>query len=52
MSASGAATDPAGEAGGDAFRIPPGHDTWTIGQGPCVFLDFSGMDNYLTKEAR
>jgi hypothetical protein len=39
-------------AAGDAFAIPPGHDAWTVGEEPCVFLDFSGMDRYLTKEAR
>lgn len=37
-----------GEArAGDAFVIPPGHDAWTVGNAPCVFLDFSGMADYL-----
>jgi len=26
--------------------IPAGHDGWTIGDEPCVVLDFSGMANY------
>ena len=33
-------------APGDVVSIPPGHDGWTIGDEPCVFLDFSGMENY------
>jgi quercetin dioxygenase-like cupin family protein len=33
------------EAGpGDAFLIPPGHDGWTVGDEPCVFLDFTGWN--------
>jgi quercetin dioxygenase-like cupin family protein len=36
-----------GEAGpGYAFVIPPGHDAWVVGDEPCVFLDFSGMEQY------
>src|SRR4051812_35831172 len=26
----------------DAFVIAPGHDGWTVGDEPCVVLDFSG----------
>jgi mannose-6-phosphate isomerase-like protein (cupin superfamily) len=26
---------------GDVVTIPPGHDAWTVGDEPCVFLDFS-----------
>jgi quercetin dioxygenase-like cupin family protein len=26
----------------DAFVIAPGHDGWTVGEEPCVVLDFSG----------
>ncbi|HVB27398.1 MAG TPA: cupin domain-containing protein [Mycobacteriales bacterium] len=31
---------------GDVVSIPSGHDAWTIGDEPCVLLDFSGMANY------
>lgn len=31
---------------GDVVSIPPGHDGWTIGDEPCVVLDFAGMANY------
>lgn len=37
-------------AAGDAFHIAPGHDAWTLGSEPCVFLDFTGMDTYLKRE--
>lgn len=36
-----------GEAGaGEAFVIPPGHDAWVVGDETCVFVDFSGMEQY------
>ena len=31
---------------GEAFVIPPGHDGWTVGEEPCIVLDFSGADEY------
>jgi quercetin dioxygenase-like cupin family protein len=31
---------------GDVVSIPSGHDGWTIGNEPCVILDFVGMANY------
>jgi quercetin dioxygenase-like cupin family protein len=31
---------------GDVVSIPPGHDGWTVGDEPCVVLDFAGMANY------
>jgi len=31
---------------GDVVSIPAGHDGWTIGDEPCVVLDFSGMADY------
>src|SRR5688572_16555560 len=33
-------------AAGFAFVIPPGHDAWVVGEEPCVFVDFSGMQRY------
>ncbi len=32
----------------DAVVIPPGHDAWTVGEVPCVMLDFAGADEYAT----
>ena len=32
----------------DAVVIPPGHDAWTVGDEPCVILDFAGADEYAT----
>ena len=31
---------------GDAFHMPPGHDAWTVGDEPCVLLDFGGLQGY------
>jgi len=31
---------------GDYAVIEPGHDAWTVGREPCVFVDFAGMENY------
>jgi hypothetical protein len=31
---------------GDVVSIPAGHDGWTIGDEPCVVIDFAGMANY------
>jgi quercetin dioxygenase-like cupin family protein len=31
---------------GDIFCIPPGHDGWTVGDEPCVVLDFAGAAEY------
>jgi uncharacterized cupin superfamily protein len=31
---------------GDVVSIPSGHDGWTVGDEPCVVLDFAGMANY------
>jgi hypothetical protein len=34
---------------GDAFVMPPGHDAWTIGNEPCVLIDFGGLEGYAQK---
>jgi uncharacterized cupin superfamily protein len=35
------------EAGsGDAIYVPPGHDAWTVGNEPCVGIDFTGAKTY------
>ena len=40
-------TAPSVEIGpGDVFHIPPGHDGWTVGDEPCVLLDFVGAASY------
>ncbi len=31
---------------GDIVSIPAGHDGWTVGNEPCVVLDFAGMASY------
>lgn len=32
---------------GDVMLLPPGHDAWTVGDKPCVFVEFSrGHDDY------
>ena len=31
---------------GDIMMLPPGHDAWTVGDEPCVFIQFSQGDNY------
>ncbi len=36
-----------GEVGpGDVGVFPPGHDAWTVGDEPCVMVDFAGMEHY------
>ncbi|HEX8001668.1 MAG TPA: cupin domain-containing protein [Mycobacteriales bacterium] len=35
---------------GDVFICPPGHDAWTVGDEPCVVIDFaSGMSEEYAK---
>ena len=36
---------------GDLFYIPPGHDSWVVGDEPYVSLHFLGADDYAAKEA-
>jgi hypothetical protein len=31
---------------GETFHMPPGHDAWTVGDEPCVLLDFGGLKDY------
>ena len=33
-------------AAGDAFAIPPGHDAETVGDEPCVLVDFGEIQEY------
>jgi quercetin dioxygenase-like cupin family protein len=31
---------------GDVAVIPPGHDAWTVGEEPCVLIDWQGFADY------
>jgi hypothetical protein len=31
---------------GDVGAIPPGHETWVVGDEACVFIDFQGGETY------
>lgn len=31
---------------GDVMVLPNGHEAWTLGNEPCVIIDFSGMTHY------
>jgi quercetin dioxygenase-like cupin family protein len=33
---------------GDLFHVPPGHDSWVVGDKPCVSLHFLGAEEYAT----
>jgi len=35
---------------GDVFYVPPGHDSWVIGDEPYVSLHFLGADEYARHE--
>ena len=36
-----------GECGpGDVVSIAPGHDAWTVGDEPCVLVDFGQIEHY------
>jgi hypothetical protein len=35
-------------SGHDVMMIPPGHDAWSVGDQPCVFVEFSRGDDYYT----
>lgn len=32
---------------GDLYDIPPGHDGWTVGDEPCVMIEWSGMRRWV-----
>jgi quercetin dioxygenase-like cupin family protein len=32
---------------GDIAMIPPGHNTWVVGDEPCIMIDFSGIEEYI-----
>lgn len=34
---------------GDLFYVPPGHDSWVVGDEPYVSLHFLGADDYARK---
>ncbi|HEX8070138.1 MAG TPA: cupin domain-containing protein [Pyrinomonadaceae bacterium] len=34
---------------GDLFAVPPGHDSWVVGDEPYVSLHFMGADVYATE---
>jgi len=36
---------------GDLFHIPPGHDSWVVGDQPYVSLHFLGAEDYAAKDA-
>jgi ethanolamine utilization protein EutQ (cupin superfamily) len=31
---------------GDIMMLPPGHDAWTVGDEPCIFVEFTAGTNY------
>jgi quercetin dioxygenase-like cupin family protein len=33
---------------GDLFHVPPGHDSWVVGDEPYVSLHFLGAESYAT----
>ena len=32
---------------GDIAMIPPGHNTWVVGDEPCIMIDFLGIEEYI-----
>ena len=37
---------------GDLFYVPPGHDSWVVGDEPYVSLHFLGTEDYARKDCR
>ncbi|GAB3221261.1 hypothetical protein [Mycolicibacterium hippocampi] len=31
---------------GEVMLLPPGHDAWTVGDEPCIFVEFSRGNDY------
>ena len=36
----------------DVMLLPPGHDAWTVGNEPCVFVEFSRGNDYYAGEPK
>jgi class 3 adenylate cyclase len=36
---------------GDVFNVPPGHDSWTIGDEPCVVVNWAGLRTFFASKA-
>ena len=34
----------------DVMLLPPGHDAWSVGSEPCVFVEFSRGNDYYTHD--
>lgn len=34
---------------GDVFDTPPGHDSWVVGDEPCVIIDFQGIADWAVR---
>jgi quercetin dioxygenase-like cupin family protein len=32
---------------GDVAAVPPGHNTWVLGDEPCVIIDFTGVEDWV-----
>jgi quercetin dioxygenase-like cupin family protein len=32
---------------GDVAVVPPGHNTWVLGNEPCVIIDFTGVEDWV-----
>jgi quercetin dioxygenase-like cupin family protein len=37
---------------GDVALVPPGHDTWVVGNEPVVIVDFQGMADYAKQSTK
>jgi uncharacterized cupin superfamily protein len=35
---------------GDTAVVPPGHNAWTVGNEPCIAIDFTGAKDYAKRE--